>query len=241
MPVKKGKGLIQERENLKQQITEKNAQIETLMADFQKQESALGDFRDHLGQYLNKSNTILQEIIETIDGTNINLPIDVNEPVEKECLQAPTVPPASFDNDWNTGITDDEFNAEDAVSIGSYVGNTLSNLNKKNQIVADQFASFSTLFDDMIASLLKKLLVKSKEVIEQHLSAKENMSTRIEELQGELENDAFQRRVIELENELEASGNTCNEMSSKLENYQAKEDTWNESKRQVVCSEYFVY
>ncbi|GKC94270.1 hypothetical protein Tco_1159712 [Tanacetum coccineum] len=75
------------------------------------------------------------------------------------------------------------------------------------------------------------------------------MSTRIEELQGELEkrrsmydkvkeeNDAFQRRVIELENELEASGNTCNEMSSKLEDYQAKEDTWNESKRQVVCSE----
>nr|GEV40995.1 hypothetical protein [Tanacetum cinerariifolium] len=551
MAVKKGKGLVQERENLKQQITEKNAQIEALMADLQKQESALGDFRDqvakleserdHFGQYLTQSNTILQEIIETIDGTNINLPIDVNEPVEKvkwfatyliecqivkaqveqelgdvqdeasqlaskltealtnmksledslsvseknvaqlfeekrdfefsknqaeqevevlkeeidtlnnklveslkqlqllddklagsektigllteekneleiakshfedelrtqtskfqealslaehrisevtsekeeaqvskvatetelqevkeafsahesekvlesrtlleseiktlkeeaeqeilnlktelstcrqeleakhdkwgpelsgffgnlkmmlkdesllsllkqsfekkveslkeierlvkdvndsfdtellqdypaieECLQAPTVPPACFDNDWNTGMIDDEFNAEDAASIGSYVGNTLSNLNKKSQILADQFASFSTLFDDMIASLLKKLLVgeleKSKEVIEQHLSAKENMSATIEELHGELEktrsmydkvkeeNDAFQRRVIELENELEASSNTCNEMSSKLEDYQAKEDTWNESKRQL--------
>ncbi|GJW06614.1 hypothetical protein Tco_1569037 [Tanacetum coccineum] len=93
MAVKKGKGLVQERENLKQQITDKNAQIEALMADLQKQESALGDFRDqvakleserdHFGQYLTQSNTILQEIIETIDGTNINLPIDVNEPVEK--------------------------------------------------------------------------------------------------------------------------------------------------------------
>ncbi|GKC94269.1 hypothetical protein Tco_1159711 [Tanacetum coccineum] len=185
MAVKKGKGLVQERENLKQQITEKNAQIET--------------------------NTILQEIIETIDGTNINLPIDVNAPVEKvkwfatylierqigkaqvgqELGMSPTVPPASFDNDWNTGMTDDDFNAEDAASIGSYVGNTLSNLNKKNQIVADQFASFSTLFDDMIASLLKKLLVVQqlkglqKSLIEQHVSDKENMSIKIEGLQGE--------------------------------------------------------
>ncbi|PWA75618.1 hypothetical protein CTI12_AA241340 [Artemisia annua] len=563
MAVKKGKGLVQERENLKQQINEKNAQIEALMADFQKQESALGDFRDqvakleserdHIGQYLTQSNTILQEIIETIDDTNINLPIDVNEPVEKvkwfatylnecqiaktqveqelvdvkdeagqlaskltealtnmksledalsvseinvsqlfqdkrdfelsksqaeqeaevlkeeidtlnnklveslkqlqsldnklagsektigllteekneleiakshvedelraqrskfqealslaenrisevtsekeeaqaskvvtetelqkvkeafsahvsnleeakmtiksleeamshlktnisqfsqenekatlleseiqklkeeaeqeisnlktelsacrqeleakhdkwgpelvdffgnlkmmlkdesllssfkqsfdkkveslkeierlvkdvkdsfdtellqdypaieECLQAPTVPPASFDNDWNTGMIDDEFNAEDAASIGSYVGNTLDNLNKKNQILADQFASFSTLFDDMIASLLKKLLVvqqlkglqkslieehvsdkenmsikieglqgeleKSKEVIQQHFNAKENMSTTIEELQGELEKTRSMYDKVKEEND----------------------------------------
>ncbi|GJX22790.1 hypothetical protein Tco_0227235 [Tanacetum coccineum] len=69
------------------------------------------------------------------------------------------------------------------------------------------------------------------------------MSALIEELQGELEktrlmydkvkdeNDAFQRRVLKLEHELEASGNTCNEMSSRLEDYRAKEDTWNERTR----------
>ncbi|GKB92203.1 hypothetical protein Tco_0964475 [Tanacetum coccineum] len=69
MAVKKGKGLVQERENLKQQITEKNAQIEALMADLRPKYK--------------------EEIIETIDGTSINLPIDVNEPVEKMKWFAP--------------------------------------------------------------------------------------------------------------------------------------------------------
>ncbi|GKF89604.1 hypothetical protein Tco_0263567, partial [Tanacetum coccineum] len=43
----------------------------------------------------------------------------------------------------------------------------------------------------------------------------------------------FQRRVLRLENELEASGNTCNKLSSKLEDYRAKEDGWNESKQEL--------
>ncbi|GKB92204.1 hypothetical protein Tco_0964476 [Tanacetum coccineum] len=149
--------------------------------------------------------------------------------------------------------------AEDAGVYRSYVGNTLSNLNKKNQILTDQFTSFSTLFDDMIASLLKKLLVVQqlkglqKSLIEQHVSDKENMSITIEGLQGELEkskegelekmwsmynqikeeNDAFPKRVLKLENELEASSNTCNEMSLKLEDYRAKEDKWIESTREL--------
>nr|XP_043637938.1 nucleoporin nup211-like [Erigeron canadensis] len=93
MAVKKGKGLVQERENMKQQIAEKNAQTEALMVDFQKQESALGDCRDQIakleserdqiGQYLAQSNMILQQIIETIDGSNIDFQVDIEDPVDK--------------------------------------------------------------------------------------------------------------------------------------------------------------
>ncbi|GJS97418.1 hypothetical protein Tco_0804386 [Tanacetum coccineum] len=165
MPVKKGKGLIQERENLKQQITEKNAQIET--------------------------NTILQEIIETIDGTNINLPIDVNEPVEKvkwfatylierqigkaqvgqELGMSPTVPPASFDNDWNTGMTDDDFNAEDAASIGSYVGNT-QELEAKHDKWGPELSGFFgnlkvMLKDESLLTLLKQSFEKKVESLKE--------------------------------------------------------------------------
>ncbi|KAL8253587.1 hypothetical protein R6Q59_031808 [Mikania micrantha] len=93
MAVKKGKGLVQERENMKQQMAEKNTQIEALMVDFQKQDSTLSDYRDQIaklvsekdqiGLFLGESNMILQEIINTIDGINIFSPVDLTEPVEK--------------------------------------------------------------------------------------------------------------------------------------------------------------
>ncbi|XP_076893058.1 trans-Golgi network-localized SYP41-interacting protein 1-like [Bidens hawaiensis] len=93
MAVKKGKGLVQERENMKQQMAEKNAQIEALTVDFQKQESALSDYKDQvakldsernqIGQFLAQSNMMLQNIVEIIDGIDITFPLELKEPVEK--------------------------------------------------------------------------------------------------------------------------------------------------------------
>lgn len=190
----------------------------------------------------------------------------------QESFQSPAFLPAGFDKDWNTGMIDDEFNAEDTDNIGSYVRKTLDNLNTKNQNLADQFGSFSTLVDDMIASLMKKLeairntmpfMVQKTVALQQNVinmqmdkQIQDNRVAMLEigikeskdviiELQGELEktkslynkteeeNDAFQRRVYELETELEASGSLCSEMSSKLDDYRAKENEWNESKREL--------
>ncbi|KAK1415794.1 hypothetical protein QVD17_31581 [Tagetes erecta] len=114
MAVKKGKGLVQERENMKQQLAEKNTQIEALMADFQKQESTLSDYkdqiakldseRDHVGQFLAQRNMVLQEIIEIIDGISILSPVDLKEPVEKvkwftACLSECQVAKAQAEHD----------------------------------------------------------------------------------------------------------------------------------------------
>lgn len=303
---------------------------------------------------LKEIDRILKDMKDNFDSEQL-----LDHPAIEENFPSQTFLPADFNNDWNTGLINVEFNAEDTEGISSYVGKTLDNLNTKNQLIADQFGSFSTLVDVIIASLLKKLEairnnmptmvqqtktlqqnaknmqmdkqmqdnkvvmlehdikalvsvcadvtkdlkfqfennilqidptielekydVASADVkvavnelyfasrnvqslIEQHVNVKENMSTTIErlqadlekvssvyekskevveELQGELEknkliyekveeeNDAFQRRVFELEAELEASGNTCSEMSSKLEDYRAKEDELNEIKRQL--------
>ncbi|KAA8529685.1 hypothetical protein F0562_034215 [Nyssa sinensis] len=110
MAVKKGKGLVQERENLKHLLDEKNAEIEKLELELQQQESAFGDCRDQLNklsddveripkleadlvamkdqrdqleQFLMESNNMLQRVIDSIDS--IALPLDSNfeEPVEK--------------------------------------------------------------------------------------------------------------------------------------------------------------
>ncbi|XP_050276389.1 trans-Golgi network-localized SYP41-interacting protein 1 [Quercus robur] len=110
MAVKKGKGLVQDRENLKKLLDEKNSEIQKLKLELQQQESAvidcrdqiktlstdvehipkleadlaaMKDQRDQLEQFLLESNKILQKVVESIDG--IVLPVDTvfDEPVGK--------------------------------------------------------------------------------------------------------------------------------------------------------------
>ncbi|KAI4343352.1 hypothetical protein L6164_010713 [Bauhinia variegata] len=110
MAVKKGKGLVQDRDNLISLLNEKNSEIEKLKIDLQKQEADVSEYRDHISrlssnvesipkleadllavknkrnqfeQFLLESNKMLQRVIESIDG--IVLPVDsvFEEPVEK--------------------------------------------------------------------------------------------------------------------------------------------------------------
>lgn len=110
MAVKKGKGLVQDRENLKLLLDEKSSEIEKLRQELQQQESALADGRDRISslstdveripkleldlatikeqrdqleQFLLESNNMLQRVIQSID--EIVLPVDsvFDEPVGK--------------------------------------------------------------------------------------------------------------------------------------------------------------
>ncbi|KAI5352155.1 hypothetical protein L3X38_005046 [Prunus dulcis] len=110
MAVKKGKGLVQDRENLKHLLDEKNSEIEKLRLELQHKQSALAESRDkisslstdvdritkldadlvsmkeqrdQLEQFLLESNNMLQRLIESIDA--IILPIEsvFEEPVGK--------------------------------------------------------------------------------------------------------------------------------------------------------------
>ncbi|KAK2443517.1 myosin-11 [Trifolium repens] len=110
MAVKKGKGLVQDRDNLKGLINEKNSEIERLKVDLQKQETVVSEYKDEINrlsndlesipkleadlleiksernqfeQFLLESNNMLQRVMECIDG--IVLPVDpvFGEPIEK--------------------------------------------------------------------------------------------------------------------------------------------------------------
>ncbi|KAF6165405.1 hypothetical protein GIB67_018849 [Kingdonia uniflora] len=110
MAVKKGKGLVQEREGLRNSLNEKNTEIEKLKLELQQHESmltecrdqisrlssdsqciqklkvdlaAMKDQRDQLEHFLLESNGMLQKVIESIE--DVVLPVDAvfNEPVEK--------------------------------------------------------------------------------------------------------------------------------------------------------------
>ncbi|KAJ9176261.1 hypothetical protein P3X46_011596 [Hevea brasiliensis] len=110
LAVKKGKGLVQDRENLKFSLDEKNTEIEKLKIELQQQESTVSEYRDQINrlstdleqipkleadlvaiknqrdqleQFLLESNNVLQRVIESVD--RIVLPVDsvFEEPVEK--------------------------------------------------------------------------------------------------------------------------------------------------------------
>ncbi|KAM0962055.1 hypothetical protein ACFX13_021663 [Malus domestica] len=110
MAVKKGKGLVQDRENLKHRLDEKKSEIDKLQLELQQEQLALVECRDkisslsadadripkldadlvtmkeqrdQLEQFLLESNNMLQRVIESLDG--IDLPVDpvFEEPVGK--------------------------------------------------------------------------------------------------------------------------------------------------------------
>uniref|UniRef100_A0A2P2J7X2 Uncharacterized protein MANES_12G018200 n=1 Tax=Rhizophora mucronata TaxID=61149 RepID=A0A2P2J7X2_RHIMU len=110
LAVKKGKGLVSDRDNMKIIIDEKNSEIEKLKLELKKQDSkvaecddkinqlstaleqipkleadltAMTERRDQLEQFLLESNGMLQRIINSID--HIALPVDsfFEEPLEK--------------------------------------------------------------------------------------------------------------------------------------------------------------
>ncbi|KAJ8569670.1 hypothetical protein K7X08_006247 [Anisodus acutangulus] len=110
MAVKKGKGLVQEREKLKGALDEKRAEIEKLKSDLHLQESlsndhrlqidnlsaemdripqleadlvAMKDQRDQLEQFLVERNNMLQKVIESLDGIVLPADLGFQDPIEK--------------------------------------------------------------------------------------------------------------------------------------------------------------
>ena len=110
MAVKKGKGLVQERENLKQLIDEKNSEIEKLKLELEQKESAIIEYkdessrlsaevqliakfeddllalkgqRDQLQMDLLENSKIFHTVTESIDGIVLPLDSSSEEPVEK--------------------------------------------------------------------------------------------------------------------------------------------------------------
>ncbi|KAB5537472.1 hypothetical protein DKX38_015005 [Salix brachista] len=110
LAVKKGKGLVQDRENLKLLVEEKKSEVGNLKLELQKQESMVTDCRDEINrlsadlekipkleadlvaakdqcnqleQFLLESNNMLQRVIESIDGIALPVASDFEEPVQK--------------------------------------------------------------------------------------------------------------------------------------------------------------
>ncbi|KAL8224544.1 hypothetical protein R6Q57_020019 [Mikania cordata] len=157
----------------------------------------------------------LKEVERLLEDMKDNFDIEQVQdlPAIEENFQLPTVLPADFNYDWNTGMIDEEFNAEDAEGFGSYVGKTFDNLDAKNQILANQFGNFSTLIDDVIASLLKKLeAIKNAIpfVVQQTISLQQKVTNM------QMEKQLQDNKVVMLENDIKFIVSACADVTKDL-------------------------
>ncbi|XP_031401024.1 sporulation-specific protein 15 [Punica granatum] len=118
LAVKKGKGLVQDRENLRHLLDQKNGEIEKLKLEIQQQESAVSDCKDEISrmsslvegipvlendltsvkeqkddlqQSLLESNNMLQRMMESVESIEVPPDLVAEEPAEKIKWLAATI------------------------------------------------------------------------------------------------------------------------------------------------------
>jgi predicted RNase H-like nuclease (RuvC/YqgF family) len=87
MAIKKGKGLVQDRDNLKGLINEKNSEIERLKVDLQKQESAVSEYKDEINRLSSDLENIpkLEAVINEKNSEIEQLKVDLQNQESAVC------------------------------------------------------------------------------------------------------------------------------------------------------------
>ncbi|MBA0550994.1 hypothetical protein Golob_021898, partial [Gossypium lobatum] len=161
MAVKKGKGLVQDRDNLKILLEEKKSEIEKLRLEIQQEESrvaecrdqintlsadlervpklesnlvAMKEERDQLEKFLTESNSILQRVVESIDRIVIPVDSEFLEPVEKLDLLA------GYIDDCQTANTQTEQELMEVKEESSNLAGKLAQAQETMKLLEDALA-----------------------------------------------------------------------------------------------------
>ncbi|MBA0706408.1 hypothetical protein Golax_018518, partial [Gossypium laxum] len=161
MAVKKGKGLVQDRDNLKILLEEKKSEIEKLRLEIQQEESrvaecgdqintlsadlervpklesnlvAMKEERDQLEKFLTESNSILQRVVESIDRIVIPVDSEFLEPVEKLDLLA------GYIDDCRTANTQTEQELMEVKEESSNLAGKLAQAQETMKLLEDALA-----------------------------------------------------------------------------------------------------
>ncbi|KAL5717863.1 hypothetical protein ACHQM5_010820 [Ranunculus cassubicifolius] len=194
MAVKKGKGLVQEREVLKKSLDEKSAEIEKLQLELQQQESLVNECRDQINglsrdmehvsklesdllatkdqnvqleRYLLESNSVLERVVDSIES--VVLPVDnvFEEPVDKVKWIADCL------NEYQIG----KLNAEQELE------KVKEEVHSVSEKLADARATITSLENDILEAKNSNLVVvEEKKAIE---TAMTYLKEELENVKGE--------------------------------------------------------
>ncbi|RWR72107.1 myosin-11 [Cinnamomum micranthum f. kanehirae] len=226
MAVKKGKGLVQEREGLKLSLNEKNAEIKKLKHNLGQQESlvlecedriqslssdlerisklesdasAMKGERDQLEQFLLESNSMLQKVMGSMEEIVVPTVMDFKDPVEKmQCL-------AKHIQELQVGKTVLEQELEKSKEEAAL-------LDSKSSQLTDAYATIKHL-EDALSQAEKHITVLSDEM----KAVEAGKSEAVQELEkGKEEAVLLASKLTLLEQELEKSKEEAALMGSKM-------------------------
>lgn len=209
LAVKKGKGLVQDREILKNQLDEKNGEIEKLKLEIQQQESvvtdckdeisrmssfveripvletdlaSLKDQKDKLEQFLVESNNMLLRMIENVEGIEVPPDLVSEEPAEKIKWLV-----ASFIECQNAKYSVEQEldrTREEAHNISMRLAETVAAV-EKMQVMGEDFEKVKEEASNLTGQLRKAQA--TIETLEDELSAAQNSISQLAEERREIE------------------------------------------------------
>ncbi|KAL1120816.1 hypothetical protein V6Z11_D01G190000 [Gossypium hirsutum] len=243
MAVKKGKGLVQDREKLKVLMEEKMSEIEKLRLELQQEESrfaecgeqisslsadldrslklesnlaSMKEEKDQLEKLLFESNRRLHTVVESINCIVIPVDSAFLEPVQKLNLLS------EYIYDCQTAKKQTEQELREVKEEASILAGKLAEARATMKLLED---ALNTVKNDLAQ------LAGEKNEME---TGKKNIEI---ELQKTIEQrDESQSRVFKLESDVEGLEGSCREMRLKIEDYQAKEDRWKEKEAELLSS-----
>ncbi|XP_052489813.1 trans-Golgi network-localized SYP41-interacting protein 1 isoform X2 [Gossypium raimondii] len=243
MAVKKGKGLVQDREKLKVLMKEKMSEIEKLRLELQQEESrfaecgeqisslsadldripklesnlaSMKEEKDQLEKLLFESNRRLHTVVESINCIVIPVDSAFLEPVQKLNLLS------EYIYDCQTAKKQTEQELREVKEAASILAGKLAEARATMKLLED---ALNTVKNDLAQ------LAGEKNEME---TGKKNIEI---ELQKTIEQrDESQSRVFKLESDVEGLEGSCREMRLKIEDYQAKEDRWKEKEAELLSS-----
>ncbi|MFQ6622690.1 hypothetical protein Gotur_001709 [Gossypium turneri] len=243
MAVKKGKGLVQEREKLKVLMEEKMSEIEKLRLELQQEESRVAECgeqisslsadldripklesnlasmkeeKDQVEKLLFESNRRLHTVVESINCIVIPVDSAFLEPVQKLNLLS------EYIYGCQTAKKQTEQELREVKEEASILAGKLAEARATMKLLED---ALNTVKNDLAQ------LAGEKNEME---TGKKNIEI---ELQKTIEQrDESQSRVFKLESDVEGLEGSCREMRLKIEDYQAKEDRWKEKEAELLSS-----
>ncbi|MBA0642564.1 hypothetical protein Goklo_026926 [Gossypium klotzschianum] len=243
MAVKKGKGLVQDREKLKVLMEEKMSEIEKLRLQLQQEESRVAECgeqisslsadldhipklesnlasmkeeKDQLEKLLFESNRRLHTVVESINCIVIPVDSAFLEPVQKLNLLS------EYIYDCQTAKKQTEQELREVKEEASILAGKLAEARATMKLLED---ALNTVKNDLAQ------LAGEKHEME---TGKKNIEI---ELQKTIEQrDESQSRVFKLDSDVEGLEGSCREMRLKIEDYQAKEDRWKEKVAELLSS-----
>ncbi|XP_039006429.1 GRIP and coiled-coil domain-containing protein 2-like isoform X2 [Hibiscus syriacus] len=250
MAVKKGKGLVQERENLKVLLEEKKSEIEKLRLELQQEESRVAECtgqistlsadleripklksniasmkvgKDKLEKFLFESNSKLQRVVESID--RIVIPVDSAflEPVEKLKLLV------GYIDDCQTAKTQTELELREVKEEASTLARKLAEDQATIDLLTNKFAEACEARKSLeealsLAENKNSLLISEKEEVQ---GSKAVSEIEVEKMREEVTyqtsrlTEAY-NTIKSLENALSLSEVTVNSLTEQSNNAQVE-------------------